>query len=74
MGELTMDSTSASVKVPHISASVNKDIVREKGFFGIEARTNVELEEISNQGLSTIDISEIPDAIDAMASNTLLLG
>jgi hypothetical protein len=47
---------------------------REKGFIGIEARTNVELSEHSAIGLRRIGTSELPAELYQRAMNPLLLG
>eukprot|EP01116_Phalansterium_solitarium_P021659 TRINITY_DN681_c0_g1_i2.p1 TRINITY_DN681_c0_g1~~TRINITY_DN681_c0_g1_i2.p1 ORF type:complete len:708 (+),score=229.45 TRINITY_DN681_c0_g1_i2:114-2126(+) len=73
--EMSMGGTSCTVEIAPLSCLVNREVVRDKGYLAVEARTNVEVEEGGIvSGLAMVDISEIPDALFSMATNPLLLG
>ena len=36
-----------------------KEVTRDKGYVAVEARTNVEIAELSSSALDTVDISEV---------------
>lgn len=59
ISELEMKGMSCKVTLPKFSALANKEVTRETGFIGVEARTNVEVEELETEGLSMIDIREV---------------
>lgn len=69
--ELAMGDTSAKVVIP---TQRSLGVSREKGHVGLEARTNVELQEIQARGLATTDVGELPQTVMDLASNAVLLG
>jgi hypothetical protein len=44
-----------------------------KGFIAIEARSSVEVNEVSVKDLLVADVADIPDKLNEMAQNPLLL-
>jgi len=73
ISELEMTGTSCQVTIPCFNC-ITKEVSRDRGFIGVEARTNVEIEEIECKSVEVIDISELPDSVFVMASNPLLFG
>jgi len=70
--ELDMGGTSSKVYVPVFR---NLGVVsREKGFLGIEARTNVEVEFLEGDGIQPVDTSELPPQIWEAAGQPVILG
>ena len=57
--ELEMKSKSDSLEIPTFSCLATKDVSREKGMIAIEARTNVEVEEIKSSGLGSLGVNEV---------------
>lgn len=51
----------------------SKEVSRETGYIAVETRTNVEVNELKSDELSVVDIREVPDALNSMALNPLLL-
>eukprot|EP00456_Euglypha_rotunda_P062999 TRINITY_DN5317_c0_g1_i7.p1 TRINITY_DN5317_c0_g1~~TRINITY_DN5317_c0_g1_i7.p1 ORF type:complete len:367 (-),score=37.73 TRINITY_DN5317_c0_g1_i7:194-1294(-) len=70
--ELDMGGTSSKVYVP-VFRSLGI-VSREKGFLGIEARTNVEVEFLEGDGIQPVDTSELPQQVWEGASQPLILG
>jgi len=68
--ETDMESTSCDVVVPAISCH---GVNREKGFLAIEARTNVEVSELEQQGLARIAFNELPQRLIDRSVNPPLL-
>lgn len=54
-----MKSNSAQVSIPSFNAMVSKEITRDKGSLAIEARTNVEIEEVTCASIAVTDVSEV---------------
>eukprot|EP00299_Pterocystis_sp_00344_P011189 c5172_g1_i2.p1 GENE.c5172_g1_i2~~c5172_g1_i2.p1 ORF type:complete len:640 (-),score=158.32 c5172_g1_i2:38-1957(-) len=69
---LEMDMKGTSVKAMALPILSSTDVSREKGHFIIEARTNVEVDEVDSQGVAAIDVSEVPSAMISPTSNPLL--
>lgn len=69
--EAPFENEIVTVKVPEL---VVEDVVRETGYVGVTARGNVELNESPEvDGLTRVDISDLPAAVRAMSPNPLLL-
>ncbi|KYQ88547.1 hypothetical protein DLAC_11273 [Tieghemostelium lacteum] len=50
------------------------EISRQRGFLAVEARTNVEISELSSsESLNVVDIQELPPQLHVMASHPILL-
>ena len=61
----------ATVKAPEFEAL---DVVRETGYVGICARSNIEVSPSPEiQGLTRVDVSELPTAVRAMSRSPILL-
>jgi len=72
--EFSMNGTSDKITLPRWNG-LSEDIVsRHKGFIAIEARTNVEVQEICSRGTATMDVSEIPSTLKSKARFPVLLG
>ena len=69
--EREMAATSGVVTMPRLQAL---GVSRERGFIGIEARTNVELTDVSSAGLGRMGTSELPERLYQRALNPLLMG
>jgi len=69
--ELSMGDTSAKVIIP---TQRSLGVSREKGHIGLEARTNVELQEQQARGLAMTDVGELPVTVTDLATNAVLLG
>jgi len=69
--EKDMGGTSAVSDVPEIKVL---DVERETGYFGVEARTNVEITVAESSGAARIDVNELPQDIWAQSQNPLLYG
>jgi hypothetical protein len=69
-GEVELGFTTGCVALPQFKAL---HVSREKGFVGIEARTNVELSEHLLDGMSRIGTNELPEKLYQLAQNPLLL-
>jgi len=71
VSELEMPSESTNdILVPRLQAL---GINREKGFVGVEARTNVEINEAHTRGLGRIGTSELPAELVSKSPNPILL-
>ncbi|EGC39241.1 hypothetical protein DICPUDRAFT_27346 [Dictyostelium purpureum] len=70
--EITMESTSATVIIPSIK-TIGNEITREKGYLAVESNANVEVEQISRDGLTLIDKTELPGELEALTSGPILL-
>eukprot|EP01133_Synstelium_polycarpum_P018048 gene18048-21545_t len=70
--EHSMRDTTADVAIPTMAA-LGDEIVRHRGFLAIEARTNVEISEISSSVIDVIDVQEVPTALARMATHPILL-
>mmetsp|Transcript_36280 Transcript_36280/g.85285 ORF Transcript_36280/g.85285 Transcript_36280/m.85285 type:complete len:804 (-) Transcript_36280:102-2513(-) len=55
--DLPMESTSCAVSLPVFDAAGS---TRQKGYVGVEARTNVEVREVKKVGVARVDVSELP--------------
>lgn len=69
--ELKMASTSCDVQLPRFSCL---QVNRERGFIAVEARTSVEVRELSSSMLAPMGISELPGEVTRKAQNPLLFG
>eukprot|EP00011_Vannellida_sp_DIVA3-517-6-12_P007060 CAMPEP_0114623936 /NCGR_PEP_ID=MMETSP0168-20121206/10508_1 /TAXON_ID=95228 ORGANISM="Vannella sp., Strain DIVA3 517/6/12" /NCGR_SAMPLE_ID=MMETSP0168 /ASSEMBLY_ACC=CAM_ASM_000044 /LENGTH=703 /DNA_ID=CAMNT_0001835195 /DNA_START=59 /DNA_END=2167 /DNA_ORIENTATION=- len=69
--ELKMASTSCDVQLPRFAC---RQVNREQGFLGVEARTSVEVSELQATMLAPMGISELPAEVAAKAVNPLLFG
>ena len=69
--EKDMGGTNAVSTVPEIEVL---DVERETGYFGVEARTNVEITVVESSGAARIDVNELPQEIWAQSQNPLLYG
>lgn len=76
VSEVEMGGTTARVKVPTFTTLIPSDhqeVVREKGFIAVVARTNVEIEEYDCAGaLSPVDVSELPNKLSGAAGHSIL--
>ncbi|EGC40409.1 hypothetical protein DICPUDRAFT_146788 [Dictyostelium purpureum] len=70
--EYSMKDTSGEINIPSMICK-GDEINRQRGYLGIEARTNVEISDIGNLGLSVTDIKELPIQLSSMASHPILL-
>eukprot|EP01132_Coremiostelium_polycephalum_P007739 gene7739-9519_t len=70
--EFNMRDTSGELHIPSFVCR-GEEISRQRGFLGVEARTNVEISEVSNEGLQVVDSQEIPQDLSKMASHPILL-
>ena len=61
---------SVVAQVPEVIAL---DVEREKGYYGIAATTNVELEATEIEGASEIDVKELPSSMWSSSENPILL-
>jgi hypothetical protein len=69
--EAPFENEIVTVKVPELLV---EDIVRETGYIGVTARGNVELNASAEvEGLTRVDISDLPTAVRAMSPNPILL-
>jgi hypothetical protein len=59
--------------VAEIPAVTVSGVEREKGFFGIAAITNVELEANKIEGVSEVDTKELPSSVWSSSANPILL-
>jgi len=71
LSELEMPGTSCQIAIP-TTACVG-GVKREKGYIGIEARTNVEVDFVQGGGMASIDTSELSPKVWAAASNPIIL-
>lgn len=69
--ELKMASTSCDVQLPRFACL---QVNRERGFIAVEARTSVEVRELSSTMLAPMGISELPEEVTKKAQNPLLFG
>ena len=70
--EMPIDEKAPVIAVPELRVA---DVVRQAGFIGLAARSNVEVAPAEGvEHLTRIDISELPDTLRAMTANPLLLG
>ncbi|KAM9983377.1 hypothetical protein ACTFIY_000097 [Dictyostelium cf. discoideum] len=70
--EYSMKDTSGELSIPSMRC-MGEEISRQRGFLGVEARTNVEISDIGNEGLSVVDLKELPHQIRSMANHPILL-
>ncbi|KAM9960139.1 hypothetical protein ACTFIW_009264 [Dictyostelium discoideum] len=70
--EYSMKDTSGELSIPSMRC-MGEEISRQRGFLGVEARTNVEISDIGNEGLSVVDLKELPPQIRSMANHPILL-
>lgn len=68
--EKTLQTTSAVSEIPRIQIL---DVEREKGYIGIEARTNVEITVTDVSGANRIDVKELPYQIIGRTKRPILL-
>ena len=69
--EAPFENEIVSVKVPEL---IVEDIVCETGYIGVTARGNVEINASAEvEGLTRVDISDLPTAVRAMSPNPILL-
>ena len=68
--EKTLQGTSAVSEIPRIQIL---GVEREKGYIGIEARTNVEITVTDVSGANRIDVKELPYPIVSRTSRPILL-
>ncbi len=68
--EKTLQSTSAVSEIPRIQVL---DVEREKGYIGVEARTNVEIAVTDVSNANRIDVKELPHQITRKTSRPLLM-
>jgi len=69
--ETPFENEIVTVNVPELLV---EDIVRETGYIGVTARGNVELNASAEvEGLTRVDISDLPTAVRAMSPNPILL-
>ncbi|MEW6685280.1 MAG: hypothetical protein AB1393_03630 [Candidatus Edwardsbacteria bacterium] len=70
--EKVLEGTSATLEIPEIKVL---EVEREKGFIGIEARTNVEIKTSGISGsIEQADVKELPQSVWGMTTNPVLLG
>jgi len=70
--EMPLDEEAPMIAVPELRVA---DVVRQTGFLGLAARSNVEVAPAEGiENLTRIDITELPEALRAMSANPLLLG
>ncbi len=70
--EQSVDEEAPIIVVPEVRV---EDMVRQTGFLGLAARSNVEVAPAEGiENLTRIDITELPEALRAMSANPLLLG
>ncbi|MGE0432651.1 MAG: hypothetical protein AB7S36_10360, partial [Planctomycetota bacterium] len=69
--ERKMADTSGSVRVPVIDVL---GVERQRGFVGVEARTNVEVSVKEQEAVARVDIQELPRPLWEVAQNPLLFG
>ncbi len=69
--DMSMGKTSAVVEVPRLRLL---DVEREKGTYGVEVLTNVEVNLEKMSGMAQIDAAELPSAIIDTAQHPVLLG
>lgn len=67
----SMGKTSAVVEVPRLRLL---DVEREKGFYGVEVLTNVEVKLEKMSSMAQIDAAELPSSITYAAKHPVLLG
>ncbi|KAM9987400.1 hypothetical protein ACTFIZ_005395 [Dictyostelium cf. discoideum] len=70
--EYSMKDTSGELSIPSMRC-MGEEISRQRGFLGVEARTNVEISDIGNEGLNIVDLKELPPQIRSMANHPILL-
>ncbi|KAN0009054.1 hypothetical protein ACTFIU_008945 [Dictyostelium citrinum] len=71
-GEYSMRDTSGELNIPSMICK-GDEISRQRGFLGVEARTNVEISDIGNEVLSVVDVRELPTELCKMANHPILL-
>ncbi|KAN0042889.1 hypothetical protein ACTA71_010520 [Dictyostelium dimigraforme] len=71
-GEYSMKDTSGELNIPSMICK-GDEISRQRGFLGVEARTNVEISDIGNEVLSVVDVRELPMELCKMANHPILL-
>ncbi|KAM9999792.1 hypothetical protein ACTFIZ_008251 [Dictyostelium cf. discoideum] len=71
-GEYSMKDTSGELNIPSMICK-GDEISRQRGFLGVEARTNVEISDIGNDVLSVVDVRELPVELCKMANHPILL-
>ncbi|KAM9960423.1 hypothetical protein ACTFIW_009563 [Dictyostelium discoideum] len=71
-GEYSMKDTSGELNIPSMICK-GDEISRQRGFLGVEARTNVEISDIGNDVLSVVDVRELPIELCKMANHPILL-
>jgi len=71
-GEYSMGDTTGEVSVSPMICK-GEEISRQRGFLGVEARTNIEISDIGNDGLSVADVTEVPKDLQSMAGHPILL-
>ncbi|KAK5575681.1 hypothetical protein RB653_006814 [Dictyostelium firmibasis] len=71
-GEYSMKDTSGELNIPSMICK-GDEISRQRGFLGVEARTNVEISDIGNEVLSVVDVRELPLELCKMANHPILL-
>ncbi|GAM18759.1 hypothetical protein SAMD00019534_019340 [Acytostelium subglobosum LB1] len=70
--EYNMGSTTADVSIPTMFC-IGDDITRQRGYIAIEARTNVEISELSSNSLDAMDVQELPRELSSLATHPILL-
>lgn len=71
--EVELHSTSCNFEVP-VFCHTHEAFSREKGFIAVEARTNVEVEQLGSPvGCVGLDVEELPSTLRNRASNSVLL-
>ncbi|KAF2071774.1 hypothetical protein CYY_006920 [Polysphondylium violaceum] len=70
--EYSMGDTTGEVFVSPMICK-GEEISRQRGYLGVEARTNIEISDIGNDGLSVADVTEIPKDLQSMAGHPILL-
>ena len=70
--ETSIDEGAPVIVMPAVRV---EDMVRQTGFLGLAARSNVEVAPAEGiENLTRVDITELPEALRAMSANPLLLG
>ncbi len=69
--ERRMEATSGRVNVPPLEVL---DVDRQRGYIGVEARTNVEVAVADDEAVARLDVQELPDNVTEVAQNPLLFG
>ncbi len=69
--EKDMNKTSVISDIPEINAL---DVEREKGYIGISAKTNVEINIINSSDVQRVDVQELPQSVWKQSRTPLLFG